>query len=158
MLGEFARVKAVGARLAVGALLLGCWADGAHAAGLGDADPATLRELVLGGLVACVFLAAIAIWSFSALRSVRHRFRRRMHFMATALNYMNLGVSMVDRRGRLTFCNDAYLDIHRLTRAEIKPNMPLDEVLSLRAARGTFDEATANFARDDELTSECVRA
>ena len=80
-----------------------------------------------------------------------------MHFMATALNYMNLGVSMVDRHGRLSFCNDAYLDIHRLTRAEIKPNMPLDEVLSLRAARGTFDEATANFAKDDELTSECVR-
>ena len=64
---------------------------------------------------------------------------------------------MVDRHGRLSFCNDAYLDIHRLARDEIKPNMPLDEVLSLRTSRGTFDEATANFAKDDELTSECVR-
>ncbi len=132
MLGEFARVKAVGARLVAGALLLGCATSGARAAGLNDFDPALLRQAVFAGLVACAFMAAVAIWSFSALRRVRRRFRRRMHFMSTALNYMNLGVSMVDSQGRLRFCNDAYLDIHRLSRSEVTPNMPLDEVLTLR--------------------------
>ena len=80
-----------------------------------------------------------------------------MHFMSTALNYMNLGVSMVDSQGRLRFCNDAYLDIHRLSRSEITPKIPHDEVLALRASRGTFDEATANLAKDGEETSEYVR-
>ena len=157
MLGEFARVKALGLRLGAGAVLLGCCAGRARAAGPDDFDPALLREAVFAGIVSCAFLAAVAIWSFSALRRLRRRFRRRMHFMATALNYMNLGVSMVDSRGRLRFCNDAYLDIHRLSRSEITPKMPLDEVLALRSTRGTFDQATANFAKDGEETSECVR-
>ncbi len=157
MLGEFARVKAIGARLVAGTILLVCCAGRARAAGLDVFDPATLREAVFAGLVGCAFLAAVAIWAFSALRRMRRRFRRRMHFMATALNNMTLGVSMVDSRGRLRFCNDAYLDIHRLSRSEISPNMPLEDVLALRSARGTFDEATANFAKDNEDTSECIR-
>jgi diguanylate cyclase (GGDEF)-like protein/PAS domain S-box-containing protein len=143
------------ARLIAGSLLAAFTVGAADAATL--YDPIVLHQTLFAGLVACAFLAAVAVWSFSALRRVRNHFRRRMHFMATALNHMNHGVSMVDRHGRLTFCNDAYLDIHRLSRSEIRPNMPLDEVLALRTERGTFDEATANFAKDNELTSQCLR-
>ena len=58
MLGEFARVKAVGARLVAGVILLGCATSGARAAGLNDFDPAMLRQAVLFGLVTCAFLAS----------------------------------------------------------------------------------------------------
>jgi diguanylate cyclase (GGDEF)-like protein/PAS domain S-box-containing protein len=157
MHGKIAKAKAGLARLGAGVVLAACMDATALAADFGSLDSVVLRQAVLGGFVILAFLTAAVLWSFSAVRRMRRRFRRRMHFMATALNYMDLGVSMVDRHGRLTFCNDGYLDIHRLERSEIRPNMPLNEVLALRAERGTFDEATANFAKDNELSSQCVR-
>src|SRR5438477_1391582 len=109
MHGKIATATAGVGRLVTGLLLVACVTAPARAFTFGEIDPLANRQAIFGGLVIFTFLLAVAVWLFSALRRLRRRFRRRMHFMATALNYMNHGVSMVDRYGRLTFCNDAYL-------------------------------------------------
>ena len=79
--------------------------------------------MLIGGIVVCSFLAAVALWILSALRKVKRSQLRRNAFVSSALNNLNQGVVMTDLRKRIVFCNDRYLEIYGLARSDIPPNM-----------------------------------
>lgn len=95
-------------------------------------------QLVIPGLVIAAFAVSLAFAIASELRRLRRHYRGRVQLMATALNHTDHGISVIDPAGRMTFCNDGYLEIHRLSRAELRPNMPLQEIQALAAARGAL--------------------
>src|SRR5665213_2300286 len=114
-------------------------ADFAPASYLGPADPQMVWEMLIGGIVVCSFLAAIALWIHSALRKVKRSQLRRNAFVSSALNHLSHGVVMTDAKQRVVFCNDRYLEIYGLARSDIHRNMVGHELLALRRQRGMLD-------------------
>src|SRR6185312_16673557 len=102
-------------------------------------DPNVLWEVLIGGIVVCAFLASIALWIHSALRRVKRSQARRNAFVSSALNNLNQGVVMTDRHRRVVFCNDRYLEIYGLSRADFVPNMTGPQLLEMRQMRGVLD-------------------
>src|ERR1700761_3538670 len=82
-------------------------------------DPQMVWEVLIGGIVASSFLAAIALWILSALRKVKRSQLRRNAFVSSSLNSLSQGVVMTDPQRRVVFCNDRYLEIYGLTRSEV---------------------------------------
>jgi diguanylate cyclase (GGDEF)-like protein/PAS domain S-box-containing protein len=130
----------------------------APASYIGSADPDVVWEMLIGGIVVCSFLAAIALWVFSALRKVKRSQLRRNAFVSSALNNLKQGVVMTDSRKRIVYCNDRYLEIYGLVRADIPPNMTGPELLAMRRARGVLDmsieEFYANATKPEGLITE----
>src|SRR6201994_661630 len=112
---------------------------------IGSADPELIWEMLIGGIVVCSFLAAVALWIFSALRKVKRSQLRRNAFVSSALNNLNQGVVMTDSRMRIVYCNDRYLEIYGLVRADIPPHMTGPELLVMRRARGVLDVSPEDF-------------
>ena len=146
--------KIVGSALAVMCLLAMpsgvSWAasgDFAPPSYIGSMDPHFIWELLIGGVVAVSFLAAVALWVMSALRKVRRSQLRRNAFISSALNNLSQGVVMTDAQQRIVFCNDRYLEIYGMTRADIRKDMTGPELLALRRKLGVLDVSTAEFYR-----------
>jgi diguanylate cyclase (GGDEF)-like protein/PAS domain S-box-containing protein len=114
---------------------------------IGSMDPHFIWELLIGGIVVCSFLAAVALWVMSALRKVRRSQLRRNAFVSSALNNLSQGVVMTDAQQRIVFCNDRYLEIYGMTRADIRKDMTGPELLALRRKLGVLDVSTADFYR-----------
>jgi diguanylate cyclase (GGDEF)-like protein/PAS domain S-box-containing protein len=112
---------------------------------VGSADPNMVWEMLIGGIVVCSFLAAIALWILSALRKVKHSQLRRNAFVRSALNNLNQGVVMTDPQRRIVFCNDRYLEIYGLLRSDISKNMTGPELLEMRRQRGVLDVSVEDF-------------
>jgi diguanylate cyclase (GGDEF)-like protein/PAS domain S-box-containing protein len=112
---------------------------------VGSADPNTVWEMLIGGIVACSFLVAIALWILAAVRKVRLSQLRRNAFVSSALNNLNQGVVMTDPQKRIVFCNNRYLEIYGLVRSDIPRNMTGPELLALRRARGVLDISVEDF-------------
>src|SRR5437879_1390845 len=125
---------------------------------LGNADPGMVWEVLIGGIVICAFLAAIALWIHSALRWVKRSHLRKNAFISSALNHLNQGVVMTDPQQRIVFCNDRYLEIYGLVRSDLPPTMTGPELLELRRERWGLDVSAADFyayaARPEGLISE----
>jgi diguanylate cyclase (GGDEF)-like protein/PAS domain S-box-containing protein len=122
-------------------------ADFAPPSYIGSADPHLIWEVLIGGIVACAFLGAIALWVMSALRKVRRSQLRRNAFVSSALNNLSQGVVMTDPQKRIVFCNERYLEIYGLTRSDIPRNMTGPELLELRRKRGVLDISVEDFYR-----------
>ena len=103
---------------------------------VGSADPEMVWEALIGGIVVCSFLAALALWIHSALRRVKRSQLRRNAFVSSALNNLSQGVMMTDAQNRVVFCNDRYLEIYGLTRADITKDMTGRDLVELRRQRG----------------------
>src|SRR5689334_24073705 len=112
---------------------------------VGSFDPNTIWEILIGGIVGASFLGAVAIWVVSALRRVRRSQLRRNAFISSALNHLNQGVVMTDPRGRVIFCNDQYLNLYGLTRADVPRDMTGAELLDMRRRRGVLDVSNDDF-------------
>jgi diguanylate cyclase (GGDEF)-like protein/PAS domain S-box-containing protein len=112
---------------------------------VGSADPNTIWEILIGGIVVASFLASIGLWILSALRKVKRSQLRKNAFVRSALNNLNQGVVMTDQQQRIVFCNDRYLDIYGLARSDIPKNMTGPELLAMRRARGVLDISVADF-------------
>src|ERR1700753_2218167 len=112
---------------------------------IGSADPEVIWEMLIGGIVVCSFLAAVALWIFSALRKGKRSHLRRNAFISAARNNLNQGVVMTDSRMRIVYCNDRYLEIYGLVRADIPPHMTGPELLVMRRARGVLDVSPEDF-------------
>src|ERR1700754_3757301 len=146
--------RIVGSALAVACLLAmpsgGCWAasgDFAPPSYIGSMDPHFIWELLIGVVVVVSFLAAVALWVMSALRKVKHSQLRRNAFISSALNNLSQGVVMTDAQARVVFCNDRYLEIYGMTRADIREDMTGPDLLALRRKLGVLDVRTADFYR-----------
>ncbi|WP_407148806.1 EAL domain-containing protein [Bradyrhizobium sp. ORS 86] len=112
---------------------------------LGDLDPNVIWELLIGSVVVASFLGAIGLWILSALRKAKRAQLRRNVFISSALNHLNQGVVMTDVHGRIIFCNDRYLDIYDLSRADIRRNMTGTELLELRRSHGMLDVSAEDY-------------
>ncbi|WP_298241560.1 EAL domain-containing protein [uncultured Bradyrhizobium sp.] len=112
---------------------------------LGQLDPNLVWEVLIGGVVICAFLAAIALWIHSSLRRTRRLQLRRNAFVSSAMNNLNQGVVMTDAQRRIIFCNDRYLEIYGLTRADVWANMNGYELLELRRKRGVLGVSDDEF-------------
>src|SRR5690242_19338212 len=93
--------------------------DFSPASYVGSFDPNLIWEILIGGIVIASFLGAIAIWIVAAIRRAKRSQLRRNAFISTALSHLNQGVVMTDQHKRVIFCNDRYLEIYGLSRAEL---------------------------------------
>jgi diguanylate cyclase (GGDEF)-like protein/PAS domain S-box-containing protein len=112
---------------------------------IGSADPNMVWEALIGGLVVCAFLAAVALWILSALRKVKRQQMRRNAFVSSALNNLSHGVVMTDAQQRIVFVNDRYLEIYGLLRSDIPDSMTGPELLVMRRKRGLLDVSAEDF-------------
>src|SRR6185295_20170007 len=97
--------------------------DFSPASYVGSFDPNLIWETLIGGIVIASFVGAIAIWVVAALRRAKRSQLRRNAFISTALSHLNQGVVMTDQRGKVIFCNDRYLEIYGLARADLSRDM-----------------------------------
>ncbi len=109
------------------------------------ADPDAVWELLIGAIVVCAFVVAITLWVHSALRRARRLRLRRSALISSSLNHLNQGVVMTDPNRRVIFCNDPFLEIYGLSRADIPPNMTGPELRALRRGRGVLDVSDEEF-------------
>src|SRR6202166_498715 len=103
---------------------------------LGSIDPNTVWELLIGGIVVCSFLGAVALWVYSALRRVKHSDLRKGIFVSSALNNLSHGVMMTNAQNRVVFCNDRFFEIYGLSRADISKDMTGRDLIELRRKHG----------------------
>jgi len=69
---------------------------------------------------------------------VNARRRTQARMLRTALNHMTQGLCMFDSTGRLLLCNERYGEMYGLGPNDAKPGTSLRDLLSQRAAAGTF--------------------
>src|SRR5258708_19917136 len=99
---------------------------------VGSVDPNMVWEMLIGGIVVSSFLAAIALWTHSALRRAKRSQLRRNGYVSSALNHLSQGVLMTDPQQRIVLCNDRYLEIYGLVRSDLTRNMTSAELLEVR--------------------------
>ena len=109
-------------------------------------DSSRLWELLLGGIAIVSFLTALGLWILSALRGARHARLRRNAFISSALNNLNQGVMITNAQNRIVFCNDRFIEMYGLTRADISSGMTGAELVELRRARGLMTLSTKEFS------------
>lgn len=114
---------------------------------LGSADANMVWEVLIGSVVVCSFLAAIALWIHTALRKMKRAQSRRNAFISSALNNLIQGVVMTDPEQRVVFCNDRYLEIYGLARSDLSRDMTGPELLELRRKRGVLDVSVGDFQK-----------
>src|SRR5664279_3722034 len=112
---------------------------------VGSIDPNIVWELLIGGIVVCAFVGAVALWIYSALRRFERTQLRRNAFVSSALNNLSHGVVMTDAQKRIMYCNSRYLEIYGLTRSDLPKNMTGPELLALRRTRGVLDISVEDF-------------
>src|SRR6185312_9593563 len=106
---------------------------------VGSLDPNVLWEALIAAIVICAFIAAVALWIYTAMQRFKRSQARRNAFVSSALNNLSQGVVMTDRHRRVVFCNDRYLEIYGLSRADFVPNMTGPQLLEMRQMRGVLD-------------------
>jgi diguanylate cyclase (GGDEF)-like protein/PAS domain S-box-containing protein len=113
---------------------------------IGEYDPSRVWEFLLGGIAAVSFLVAIGTWTLAALRGAKSAQLRRSTFISSALNTLNQGVMITNAQGRVVFCNDRFLEMYGLNRAEIPRAMTGRELLELRRSRGLLSLTVEEFS------------
>ena len=73
----------------------------APASYVGALDPSSLWEVLIGGIVVCAFLAAVALSVYSALRRFKRSQARGTAYISSALNSLSHGVVMTDPKNRI---------------------------------------------------------
>ncbi|WP_371421076.1 EAL domain-containing protein [Tardiphaga sp.] len=123
---------------------------------ISELDPQMIWQILIGGFVVLAFLVAIVLWVASALRNVRHEQQRRNAFVGSALNHLGQGIVMLDAQKRVVFCNDRYLEIYDLTRADITKDITGPRLRELRRQRGKLDLATQSFYEQSVPSGEYI--
>ncbi len=117
----------------------------APASYVGSAGPQMIWEVLIGGIVVCSFLAAVALWILSALRKVKRSQLRRNAFVSSALNNLNQGVVMTDSQKRVVFCNDRYLQIYGVVRSDFPRNATGPQLLEMGRELGMHNLSSEYF-------------
>src|SRR4029079_16825264 len=110
-------------------------------------DPNLVWELLLGGIAAVSLLVAMRIWILTALRGAKSAQLRRSAFISSALNTLNQGVMITSAQNRVVFCNDRFLEMYWLSRAEISNSMTGRELAELRRTRGLLNLTVDEFSK-----------
>src|SRR5690348_13275861 len=121
-------------------------------------DPGLLWEALIAAIVICAFITAVALWIYTSMQRFKRSQAWRNAFVSSALNNLSQGVVMTDRSRRIVFCNDRYLELYGLSRADFVPNMSGPQLLELRQMRGVLDCGVEAFferaARPEGLITE----
>ncbi len=88
--------------------------------------------IAVGGVAFALLSTSLAAAFFAG------RLREQNERLATALNNMAHGLSMLDGSARLIICNERYREIYGLTAADVAPGSALRGVLERRREIGTF--------------------
>ena len=105
-------------------------------------------QILLGGFVLFSFAASLILWALSALHKVRVSNTRREFFVTSALNNLTQGIVILNSHQEVAYCNDRYLELYKLTRADIFKHMTGRDLLALRAERGTYAGSIDSYSRD----------
>ena len=119
----------------------------APASYIGTFDPNQLWELLLGGIAVVSFLAAVGLWTLSALSGAKRARLRRSAFVSSALNNLSQGVIMTNAQNRVVFCNDRFLEMYGFSRADISSEMTGGDLVELRRARGLMSLTAKEFGK-----------
>jgi diguanylate cyclase (GGDEF)-like protein/PAS domain S-box-containing protein len=119
----------------------------APASYIGDLDPNSVWEFLIGGIVVASFLAAVGLWTLSALRGAKRAKLRRSAFISSALNNLNQGVIMTNAQNRVVFCNDRFLEMYGFSRADISSDMTGSDLVELRRTRGLMSLTAKEFGK-----------
>src|SRR5215204_7771648 len=114
---------------------------------IGELNSNSVWEFLLGGIAAVSFLVAIGIWILAALRGAKSAQLRRSAFVSSALNTLNQGVMITNAQNRVVFCNDRFLEMYGLGRAEISSAMTGRELAELRLERGLLNVSVDEFGQ-----------
>ncbi|MCG6204961.1 EAL domain-containing protein [Rhodopseudomonas sp. HC1] len=114
---------------------------------VGALEPELVWELLIGGLVLACATSGIALWATAVIRRQRRAERRKNVLVDSMLNKLQQGVVIIDAKGRLVFCNDPYLEMYGLCRADVRQGMDGRDLLALRRARGMLDLSNKEFLR-----------
>jgi PAS domain S-box-containing protein len=112
----------------------------------------TLSTAALGAVIAAL-LAHIAM-SLTGFLLAR-RLPRENEQMRTAIDSMAQGLCMFDASERLVVCNSQYFEMYGLTADDVPLGCTLSDVLTKRAAKGTFARDIHQYRK--ELLSEVGR-
>ncbi|MGH6672800.1 MAG: PAS-domain containing protein [Xanthobacteraceae bacterium] len=102
-------------------------------------------------LSAIVGLIFALVFSTLASLVVIARVRAKYRLVRSALNNMTQGLCMFDAAGRLTLCNDRYIEMYHLPPEHVQYHTPLRDLLAERGAAGTFS------GDPDAYVAECLR-
>lgn len=113
------------------------------------AEPASMIwRILLGGFVLFSFSAALILWGLSALHKARVLDTRREFFVTSALNNLTQGIVVLNARQEVAYCNDRYLNLYGLTRADLFKGMTGRDLLALRTERGTYTGSIDGYSKD----------
>lgn len=84
----------------------------------------------------------------SERRKAEDRVREQTIQIDTALNNMTQGLVMFDAEARLVLCNRRFMKMYKLDPAQIKPGMPMRDMLQMRRENGTFMRDPDEYVRD----------
>ncbi len=87
--------------------------------------------VVVAACVVCLLAGALVL--------LRRRYGGKDRLLALALNNMSQGVVMFDAAGRVTVCNNRYLEIYGLLPDIVKPGAKLIDIVRHRFATGSLD-------------------
>ncbi len=119
--------------------------DGSFVAVPAHSSRAMVWQMLVGGFVVFAFLGSIILWIMSALQRVQRRHRYDTAFVQTTLNRLSQGMVMVNRKGRVIFINDRYLEMYGLSRSDLKPGMTSQELVDLRHRKGVLGHSVEEF-------------
>jgi diguanylate cyclase (GGDEF)-like protein/PAS domain S-box-containing protein len=125
---------------------------------LNPPEPRLTTEILFGGIIAAALLVALAVRTLSAWREAKRQTTTRDAVVSSALNSLGKGVVIVNSARKIMFCNDRYLKIYGLTRAELATITTGPELLELRRSRGmmnpTVDEIHASEQPDTTYVTD----
>ncbi len=105
-------------------------------------------QILLGGFILFSFAASLILWILSALHKARISNMRRELFVASALNNLTQGIVILNARQEVAYCNDRYLQLYALTRADIFKGMTGRDLLVLRKERGTYAGSIDSYLKE----------
>ncbi|RTL51789.1 MAG: EAL domain-containing protein [Bradyrhizobiaceae bacterium] len=112
------------------------------------AEPASIIwRILLGGFVLFSFATALILWGLSALHKARILETRREFFVTSALNNLTQGIVILNARQEVAYCNDRYLQLYGLSRADLFKGMTGRDLLGLRAERGTYTGSIDGYSK-----------
>ncbi len=116
-------------------LVSGGWAAASAAIA---ALPMESWEIVAGIAIVAMLGFATVAWATLAMRRVRSAHLRYLALGSAALNNISDGIVMINARKRVVFCNDRFLEMYGLKRADIRKGLTSRELVEMRRRNGTF--------------------
>jgi methyl-accepting chemotaxis protein len=92
-------------------------------------------------------LAASSLCLLAVALGLQRRANALNARLSTALDNMSQGLCMFDKQGRITLCNNRYLEMYRLSARVVKPGCSLRELIQHRADTGLLSDDVETYCR-----------